>query len=188
MKRGYARVSTNGQDYESQIQALEHEGCDIIYKEKRTGANVQRQEFQRLLSEIEPGDTLVVTKMDRFARTTNEGLNVVQELFNRGVKVHVLNMGLIDNTPTGKLILTIFLAFAEFERSTICERTQEGKAIAKQDPNFKEGRPKKFSKKRIEEAVKLLEEKSYTQVEEITGISKSTLVRAKRSLKAKEDV
>ena len=94
--------------------------------------------------------------------------------------VHVLNMGLMDNTPTGKLIRNIMLAFAEFERDMIVERTQEGKTIAKQNPDFKEGRPKKFSKAQVNHAVELLNEYSYKQVEQMTGISKSTLVRAKK--------
>ena len=79
----------------------------------------------------------MVTKLDRFARTTKEGIEIVKELFDRGVKVHVLNMGLIEDTPTGRLILSVMLAFAEFERDMIVERTQEGKAIAKQRPDFK---------------------------------------------------
>jgi DNA invertase Pin-like site-specific DNA recombinase len=89
-------------------------------------------------------------------------------------------MGLVEDTPTGRLILSVLLSFAEFERDMIVERTQEGKAIAKQKPDFKEGRPKKFSKKQIEHGLKLLENHSYKQVEDMTGISKSTLIRAKR--------
>lgn len=105
---------------------------------------------------------------------------LIQSLLDRGIVVHVLNMGLMDNTPTGKLIRNIMLAFAEFERDMIVERTQEGKAIAKLNPDFKEGRPKKFSKVQISHALDLLNEYSYKQVEQMTGISKSTLIRAKR--------
>src|SRR5699024_7350046 len=85
-----------------------------------------------------------------------------------------------DDTPTGRLILNVMLAFAEFERDMIVERTQEGKAIAKQNPDFREGRPKVYSKKQIEHALKLKETHTYRQVEDKTGISKSTLIRAKR--------
>lgn len=101
-------------------------------------------------------------------------------MLDKGVTVHVLNMGLMDNTPTGKLIRNIMLAFAEFERDMIVERTQEGKAIAKQKPDFREGRPKKYGRKQIDHALSLLADNSYKQVEEITGISKSTLIRAKK--------
>lgn len=185
MKYGYARVSTKGQatngySLEDQISKLEAEGCDIIYKDSFTGTKTDRPEFNKLLNVLKEDDTLVVTKLDRFARSTTDGINTIKELFERGVKVHVLNMGLVEDTPTGRLILSVMLSFAEFERDMIIERTQEGKAIAKQKPDFKEGRPKKFSKKHIENALELLETHSYKQVEEKTGISKSTLIRAKR--------
>ena len=97
--------------------------------------------FQKL----QEGDTLVVTKLDRFARTAIAGVSAVRELFNRGVRVHILNMGLAGNTLTGNLILTVMLAFAEYERGMIVECTQTGKAVARQDPNFREGRPKKYA-------------------------------------------
>ena len=88
------------------------------------------------------GYTLVVTKLDRFARTAIDGVSTVRELFERGVRVHILNMGLIENTLTGNPILTVMLAFAEYKQGMIVERTQAGKAVARQDPNFREGRPK----------------------------------------------
>ena len=91
-------------------------------------------------------------------------------------------MGLVEDTPTGRLILSVMLAFAEFERDMIVERTQEGKAIAKQKSDFKEGRPRKYGKRQIEHALQLLQDHSYKQVEETTGISKSTLIRAKKRL------
>lgn len=180
MKYGYARVSTVHQDLEAQLQALKRENCDVIYKEKFTGTKKARPEFNALLEVLEDGDTLVITKLDRFARSTTDGINTIKELFEKGVRVHVLNMGLIEDTPTGRLILSVMLAFAEFERDMIVERTQEGKAIAKQREDFKEGRPKKYNKKKIDHALQLLQNHSYKQVEEITGISKSTLIRAKK--------
>ena len=101
-------------------------------------------------------------------------------LRDKGVAVHILNMGLLDNSPMGRLVATMLLAFAEFERDMIVERTMEGKAIAKQNPDFREGRPKKYSRKQIEHALELLDNNSYKQVEDLTGISKSTLIRAKK--------
>ena len=180
MKYGYARVSTLGQDLESQIQQLENEGCDKIYSEKFTGAKTDRPVFNAVIETLHKGDTLVVTKLDRFARSTVDGIQTVKVLFEKGVKVHILNMGLIEDTPTGRLVFNIMSAFAEFERDMIVERTQEGKAIAKQKPDFREGRPNVYSKKQIEHALQLLESNSYKQVEAMTGISKSTLIRAKR--------
>lgn len=178
-KYGYARVSTKGQDLTAQIEALKAEGCEDIFHEKFTGTTKERPEFESLLSTLKEGDTLVVTKLDRFARSAIDALSTIEELFERGVKVHILNMGLVENTPTGRLIFTIMSGFARFERDLIVERTQEGKEIAKQSPDFREGRPKKFTHKQIEHALSLLERHSYTQVEAMTGISKSTLIRAK---------
>lgn len=180
MKYGYARVSTAGQDLESQIQALEKESCDMIYSEHFTGTKADRPQFQELLSILKEGDSLVVTKLDRFARSMSQGSELVNELIDKGVRVHILNVGIMDNTPSSKLIRNIFFSFAEFERDMIVERTQEGKAIAKQNPDFKEGRPNKYSKKQIEHALKLLETHSYKEVENMTGISKSTLIRSKK--------
>lgn len=180
MKYGYARVSTKGQDLETQIQALENERCDKIYSEKFTGTKTDRPKFKELLSVLNKGDTLVVTKLDRFARSTVEGIQTVKDLFERGIKVHILNMGLVEDTPTGRLVFNVMSAFAEFERDMIVERTQEGKAIAKQREDFREGRPNKYTKKQIEHALQLLENNSYKQVEAMTGISKSTLIRAKK--------
>ena len=104
-------------------------------------------------------------------------------LFDRGVRVHILNMGLVENTLTGNLILTVMLAFAEYERGMIVERTQTGKAIARQRPDYREGRPKKFKRAQVEHALELLSSgMSYKQVEGMTGISKSTLIRARREI------
>ncbi|MBU0443850.1 MULTISPECIES: recombinase family protein [Bacillus amyloliquefaciens group] len=180
MKYGYARVSTVNQDLESQITALENEGCEKIYSEKFTGTKADRPQFKELLSILEAGDTLIITKLDRFARSTGDAIETIKDLFKRGVRVHVLNMGIVEDTPTGRLIFNIMSSFAEFERDMIVERTQEGKAIAKQRDDFREGRPNKYSKKQLEHALKLLETHSYKEVEETTGISKSTLIRAKR--------
>ncbi|MCY8055648.1 recombinase family protein [Bacillus inaquosorum] len=186
MKYGYARVSTTHQDLEVQLQQLEKENCDQIFSEKYTGTNKKREEFQKLINLLQEGDTLVVTKLDRFARSTQDALEIIKDFFNRNIKVHVLNMGIIENTPTGRLIFTIFSAFAEFERDMIVERTQEGKMLAKQNPDFREGRPKKFSRQQINHALSLLENLSYKQVEDMTGISVSTLVRANKKKRAEK--
>lgn len=188
MKYGYARVSTRHQDLEGQLRQLEEEHCDKVFFEKITGTKSDRPEFQKLLQAIQTGDTLVVTKLDRFARSTQDALNTIKYLFEKGVRINVLNLGVIENTSTGRLIFTIFSAFADFERDLIVERTQEGKEIAKQRPGFKEGRPKKYSRQQIDLAMQLLETNSYTQVEKMTGISKSTLTRHKRKLNTEKHI
>ncbi len=185
---GYARVSTRGQakdgnSLEAQEIALRSAGATEVYADAFTGTKSHRPELDKLMAVMQSGDTMVVTKLDRIARSATQGIELVQKLLDKGIVVHVLNMGLMDNTPTGKLIRNIMLAFAEFERDMIVERTQEGKSIAKTNPDFKEGRPKKFSRVQISHAVGLLEQYSYKQVVEMTGISKSTLIRAKRKPK-----
>ena len=177
---GYARVSTIHQYLESQIQALQQEGCDKIFQDKLTGTNKNRPQLVQLLDMIQEGDTLIVTKLDRLARSALDGIETIRELFEKGVRVHILNMGLVEDTPTGRLIFNVMLAFAEFERDMIVERTQEGKAMAKKDPNYSEGRPKRYKKDQIEHALQLKKSYTYRQVEAKTGISKSTLIRAKR--------
>lgn len=156
MKIGYARVSTFEQKLESQIEVLKEAGAEEVFQEKFTGTTVERPQFNLVFKKLKDGDTLIVTKLDRLARNTREVLEIVQSLFNRGIKVHILNIGLIDNTPTGQLIFTIFSAFAQFERDLIVTRTQEGKNFAKlHDPSFRKGRPQKFTEEQIQFAYEL---------------------------------
>ncbi|WP_241138647.1 recombinase family protein [Bacillus mycoides] len=185
MKYGYARVSTRGQassgnSLEEQRNKLNEEGCQEMYEEAFTGTKTDRPQFKELLSKLEEGDTLVVTKLDRLARNTKEGITVIENLFKKKVRVHVLNVGLMEDTTMGNFFLQTLLAVAEMERNLIVERTQEGKAIAKQHEDFREGRPNKYTKKQIEHALNLLESYSYNEVANMTGISKSTLIRAKK--------
>lgn len=184
---GYARVSTQGQDLNVQIEALKEAGAVEIYSEKFTGTTKERPQFKEVLSKLQSGDILIVTKVDRFARSAVDGITLVKDLLEKGVKVNILNMGLIDNTPQGKLIFTIFSAFAEFERDMIVERTQEGKAIAKTKEGFKEGRPRKHTKEKLDHAFELLTQgNSFKQVELKTGINRRTLHREKARRKALE--
>lgn len=182
---GYARVSTRGQardgnSLEYQEEQLRSAGAEKIYIDTYTGKVSDRPELDKLMKKLQSGDTLVVTKLDRVARSVAAGAELIDELNNRGVKVNILNMGIIDDTPTGKLLRNVMLSFAEFERDLIVQRTQEGKEIAKRKPGYREGRPRKYSKKQLEHAMELLKDNSYSQVSELTGISVSTLTRAKK--------
>ena len=188
---GYCRVSTKGQLENNSLDQQKEEiksrySNAKCYSETYTGKTIDRPIFNKLLKELYTGDTLVVTKLDRLCRSTREGLEIIEKLKEKGIRIHILNMGLIEDTPMGNLIVTNLLAFAEFERAMIVERTQAGKAIAKTKDGFREGRPKKFTKKQVDHALSLLSinggDRSYKEVEEITGISKSTLIRAMRKL------
>ena len=191
-KKGYGRVSTKGQQrdgnsLEDQRSKLEDAGCDEIILEAYTGTKMDRPKFTRLLAELEPGDTLVVTKLDRFARTASEGSALVKELLERGVAVHILNMGLIENTPTGRLILNVLLSFAEFERDMIVERTSEGKALARAtNPDYKEGRkaleiPEEFEYYRLSVGTGAI---TVTKACEELGVSRSTWYKWVNSCRA----
>lgn len=150
---GYPRVSTNtkgkkkdrresnGNSLEDQEKRLREAGAEIIMPEQFTGTTMDRPVLNKVIDMLEEGDTLMVTKLDRLARTAGEGSVLIKELINRGVKVHILNMGLIENSVTGRLLLNTLLAFAEFERDMIVERLNDGKEIAKaNNPDYKEGR------------------------------------------------
>lgn len=190
MVYGYARVSTSkqvkGNSLQEQKDLLMQAGvpeeniiCDVY-----TGTKTERPEFTKLIEHLQAGDKLVVTKMDRFARTAAEGSVLVKELNEKGVVFHILNMGTADNSSMGKLMVHLLLAFAEFERDMIVERTQAGKAIARANGVRVDGRPEKYAGAQISHAMELLNNHSYTEVERMTGISRSTLTRARRKMKA----
>ena len=189
---GYARGSTtkqmkDGNSLEDQVTKLKEKGAQEIVQDAYTGTKLDRPNFTKLLERLKPGDTLIVTKLDRLARSAVDGGKIVRELINKGITVHIINMGVLDNTPFNKAAVMMFFAFAEFERDMIVERTQAGKAIARADGKRVDGRPKKFNPVQLEHAMKLLEDgNSFTEVERMTGISKSTLVREKRNRKAQE--
>ena len=216
---GYARVSTNGQAHEgnsldAQVLALRNAGAVKIFSDVFSGTKNSRPQLDKLLKVIQSGDTLIITKLDRIARSLIQGIQLLESLSDKGVIIDVLNMGIIDNSPTGRLIRNIMLCFSEFERDMILQRTMEGKAssksllilsfsclssfmmqtscvffsytvhctvsIAKQNANYREGRPKKFKRIQLQHALELLQTHSYKQVSTMTGISITTIYRAKR--------
>ena len=190
MKYAYARVSTrkqsrDGNGLDEQIAKLKTVGYDELIVEEFTGSTTKRPFFDNLIQNLKQGDTLIVTKLDRFARSTAIGSVLINDLLQRGISVHILNMGLIDNTPTGRLIINILLAFAEYERDMIIERTQAGKEIARSKNGFRDGRPPIDQKKKDFAADLIINQhKTYKEVAELTGLSKSTLTRAVRYAKA----
>lgn len=194
---GYCRVSTRGQldgnSLEGQKeQILKDYPTAIIIEEQISGAKTVRPKFDELVQRLESGDMLVVTKLDRFARSLSQGNDTINNLLQRGIRVNILNIGMLDNTPNSKLIRNIFFSFAEFERDMIYERTQEGKALARQRGDFKEGRPRKFSPAKVDEALNYIESgNSFKKAAEVFGISKTTLIRRMQERKAnrlKEEV
>lgn len=187
---GYCRVSSkvqlegNGLEIQ-QREILKKYPTAEVWIEQYTGKTNKRPIFSELISKLEEGDKLVVTKLDRFCRSTEEGLDLIKELQNRNVDIHILNMGLIENNAMGKLIITNLLAFAEFERALILERMHAGKEFAKQRDDYKEGRPIIYKRKQTDHALDLVEAgRTYKEVAEMCGMSESTLYRAMRKRKA----
>lgn len=149
---GYARVSTKGQarhgnSLEEQERLLKQHGAEIIFVEYGiSGAKKNRPEFTAMLGRLKEGDTLIVNKFDRFARSLSWASDLIDDLIGKGITVNVLNFGILSNDPTSKLTRNILLCFAEYERDMIYERTAEGKAVKKENqPDWIEGRPKKIS-------------------------------------------
>ena len=186
MKYGYIRVSSKSQEQntslKSQRDAVLAAGAEIVVEEVYSGGTVKdRPKFSELIQKLKSGDELIVVKLDRFARTVSEGTTLAKDLYDRGVTLNILNMGKIENSTIGTLLLNVMLAFSQYEKDVINERCREGRMIARQNPNYKEGRPKKFSREQINLGLSLLNEgKTYKKVELMTGISKSTLIRAKK--------
>lgn len=194
---GYARVSTrsqarDGNSLEEQHSKLVLNGAEIIYSDSFTGTTTERPELTKLLNTIHPHDTLVVTKLDRIARSVTQGISLIDSLIEKDITVNILNMGVMDSTPTGKLIRTIMFAFAEFERDMIVQRTTEGKEIARQSPDYKEGRPSLESRISHETFVELYRNEYVThhmtaqQCAEHLGISRRSFYKYAKQFINKE--
>ena len=189
---GYCRVSSktqmdnNSLDQQEQEILIKYDNA-MIFKEQFTATTIDRPIFNEVIKQLRENDILVVTKLDRLARNTVEGIQIVQDLFNKGVSVHVLNVGLLENTTMGRFFLTTLLAVAEMERNTIIERTQSGKAMARARGELKEGRPRKFNPEKVSKALDYVESgHSFKKAAEIYGISKATLVRRMQERKAEQ--
>jgi DNA invertase Pin-like site-specific DNA recombinase len=153
---GYARVSTNGQDLAGQIAELQAAGCAKIYREKISGAKSDRQELRKLLRAIEPGDVLMVSRLDRLARSTRDLLNILDAVAQAGAGFRSLKDAWADTTtPHGRLMLTILGGLAEFERELIRARTGEGRKRAKAR-GVRFGRPPKLNGHQRQEALQRL--------------------------------
>jgi DNA invertase Pin-like site-specific DNA recombinase len=150
---GYARVSTNGQDLAAQIAELQAAGCAKVYSEKLSGALSDWPELAKLMRRLQPGDVLMVTRLDRLARSTRDLLNLLAKVMEAGTAFRSLRDAWCDTTtPHGQLMLTILGGLAEFERSLIVARTGEGRARA-QAKGVRFGRPRALDPHQRREAL-----------------------------------
>lgn len=174
---GYARVSTEAQNLDRQLDALKQFGVDAIYNEKMTGTKKDRPELNKLLERITEGDTVVIESLSRLGRSTKDLIELT-ELFNsKGVRLVSLKESIDTDSSTGKLLFTLMSALAQFERDTIADRTREGLRSARSRGRTG-GRPK-ANADNIKKAVKLYKTQQYSirEIEELTGVKKSTLYR-----------
>ena len=174
---GYARVSTEEQNLDRQLDALKNYGVDYIYNEKITGTKKNRPELVKMLDRMTEGDIVVIESLSRLGRSTKDLIDLTESFNSKGVNLVSLKEAIDTNTSTGKLLFTLMSAIAQFERDTIAERTREGLQAARARGRLG-GRPKTDGKK-ITKAVKLYNTGEYTikEIEELTGIKKSTLYR-----------
>ena len=163
-----------------QIELLKAEGPDKLIVERLPKKKEKKHEvFWKLFRDLRPGDTLIIPSIDRVSHSAGDFAVTMTGLMNKNVKLHVLDMGILDDSPEGLVRQQVIKAFADFEKAMIIERTQTGKAESRKDITFREGRPKKYSWSQLSSALRMLKDHSYKQVAETTGISVSTLRRAK---------
>lgn len=175
---GYARVSTEQQNLDRQLDALRKYGVDIIYNEKMTGTKRDRPELSKLLDRMTEGDTVVVESLSRLGRSTKDLIELTELFEQKGVHLVSLKEQIDTSTSTGKLLFTLMSAIAQFERDVIADRTREGLRSARARGRTG-GRPR-ADPTAIKKALRLYDTKEYSikEIEELTGVKKSTLYRS----------
>jgi len=176
----YARVSTSGQTLDAQLEQLRAQGAELCFQETISGARSDRPELKKALAALEDGDTLLITRLDRLARSTFDLLDLVREIEAKGARLKSLAEEWADTTtPTGKLILTVLGGLAEFERSLIHQRTSEGRARAKREGRRLGRSPKLTSHQRGLIAQWRAEGQDNAQIARALGVSRSTVSRVR---------
>lgn len=177
MTLGYARVSTDEQNLDRQIDALNKYGVDVLFNEKMSGTKRERPELNKLIERISAGDTVVIESLSRLGRSTKDLIELMELFKDKGVNLVSLKESIDTSSSTGKLLFTLMSALAQFERDLISERTVEGLKAARARGRMG-GRPK-INDDQIKKAVKMYNTKQYSlkEIEEMTGVKKSTLYR-----------
>ncbi|WP_435416757.1 recombinase family protein [Parerythrobacter aurantius] len=175
---GYARVSTDDQDLQLQRSELRAAGCERLFEEKLSGAKRDRPELTRLMEHLRAGDALVVTRLDRIARSTRDLLDIAQQLTDAEAGLRSLAEPWADTTsPAGRMVLTVFAGIAEFERELIRQRTSSGREAARRR-GVKFGRPAKLSAEQVALGKRLIEEgQSVREVAKVLNCHHATLYR-----------
>jgi DNA invertase Pin-like site-specific DNA recombinase len=179
MKYGYARVSTDGQSVDAQVRQLTKAGCKKVFREVASGAKTDRAQLRKLLGQLEPGNVLTVTRLDRLARSTRDLLNTLGAIADRKAGFRSLGDTWADTTTShGRLMVTVLGGLAEFERDLIRTRTGEGRARAVARGQ-KMGRPPKLTPHQQREAIKRRDrgEESLTEIGRSYNVSAATISR-----------
>jgi DNA invertase Pin-like site-specific DNA recombinase len=175
MKIGYARTSTIEQEAGLEAQLRDLTSCDKVFQEKVSSV-AKRQELESAIEFIREGDTLVVTKLDRLARSTRHLMEIVETLKDKNAHLSILNLGIDTNTPTGKLMLTMLGGVAEFEREIMLERQREGIVKAKGLGKYKGRQP--TAKRKLDQIMALNKEGiGATKIAKELGVSRSSVYR-----------
>lgn len=180
MRIGYARVSTQGQDLAQQRLALAHAGCNLVFEEKVSGAKKDRPELVKMLDHLRPGDVIMVTRLDRLARSTSNLLDIAERIKAAGADFRSLAEPWADtSSPAGKMILTVFAGIADFERSLILERNSSGRTAAKAR-GVRFGPPSSLAPEQVAHARELIERegKPVAAIARLLGVHRATLYRA----------
>ena len=174
---GYARVSTEQQNLDRQIDMLQKYGVDFIYNEKMTGTKRNRPELEKLLERLTEGDTVVVESLSRLGRSTKDLIWLMETFNAKGVNLVSLKESIDTTTSTGKLLFTLMSELAQFERDVLADRTREGLTAAR--ARGRKGGRRPVDKEAVRKAVKLYETKQYTvsEITELTGVRKTTLYK-----------
>lgn len=178
MKIGYARVSTEEQNLDRQIDILKQIGCDRIYEEKVSGIKKERPELNKMLDQIRTGDLIIISDLTRLSRSVKDLFSLVEQIEGKGANIKSIKESWVDTTTAqGKLMFTIFAGISQFERDLISQRTIEGLNAARARGK-KGGRPK-VNDKDIKLAIKMYNSKIYSisEITKATGVCKTTLYR-----------
>ena len=184
---GYARVSSADQNLDTQLEALQKIGCDQIFQDKITGISTKRPALDELLSQLRPGDTVVVARFFRLGRSRDHLISLLSHFTKQEVQFRALDLGVDSATPAGKLVLQIFSALAEYDRESLLEKTRAGQLLAASKGKHI-GRPKGLNREKFAKVKKAVERGlSVAETVSLTGISMSSVKRYRKLIEKTVD-
>ena len=187
---GYTRVSTktqarDGNSLDAQQAALTVAGAEKSTRTRSPAPRLNRPEWDRLRAQLRRGDVLIVTRLDRLARSVSQASGLITEMIDEGITINVLNLGILSNDSVNTLLRNALLSFAQFERDMIVQRTQEGKAVARAtDPDFRDAARRNSTPSSLTTRWNSSKTIRIRKSSSSTGISKSTLIRERKRRQA----